>query len=346
MVAVNSIPTRLLLQPSRSSIADGQKRLAEAQSEAATGRHSDVGLTLGARVGTDIKMRTHIAALERARSGAQEASLAADTVQDALATLSGLADRFRSTLIGARTSENGRELTVTLATSALDSVKDSMSLTIDGKYLFSGLASDISPLKSYDNGPRQTLLGAFQAEFGFLPQDPAASALTAGDIQNFIDDAFSTFFSDTGWSSTWSNASSETPKFRLHTGERIDLSTTANMPFAQKLTQAFALMEVFGQSRIAATAFETVSNRALVLVSEGQAAIGDEQARIGIGQAKLRESRSALDQTRMRVTSAVSALENVDPYEVATRVNLLMSQLEGSYALTGRISRMNLLSYL
>jgi flagellar hook-associated protein 3 FlgL len=36
----------------------------------------------------------------------------------------------------------------------------------------------------------------------------------------------------------------------------------------------------------------------------------------------------------------------VDSYEAATRINLLMSQLETSYALTGRISRMSLLSYI
>ena len=346
MVAVNGIPTRLLLQPSRLGIADGQKRLADAQAEAATGRHTDVGLTLGARTGTDIKLRLSLGTLERSTSGVKQATLAADTVQDALAALSSLADRFRSTLVGASTSENGRGLTAALAVSALDSMQNSMSLTMNGRYLFSGLATDTPPLKAYSDGPRQTLLDAFQATFGMLPQDPAASALNADDVTNFINDVFGTFFSGTGWTSTWSAASSERPKFRLQSGERIDLSTTVNMPFAQKLAQAFALMDVFGQSNVNATAIAAVSKFSLILVSEAQVAIGDEQATIGIGQARLREERADLDQRKTRVTAAVSALESIDPYEAATRVNLLMNQLESSYALTGRLSRMSLLSYL
>jgi flagellar hook-associated protein 3 FlgL len=346
MVAINGIPTRLLLQPSRLGITDSQKRLADAQSEAATGRHSDIGSALGARMGTDIKYRVHLNTLERSGSGVKQAALAADAVQDALATLSSLADRFRSSLAGASTSVNGRELNAALAVSALDSMQNSMSLTMDGRYLFSGLASDTPPLKAYGEGPRQALRDAFQTEFGFLPQDPAASTLSADDVMSFIDDVFSSYFSGTGWTSTWSAASSEESKLRLQSGERIDLSTTVNTPFAQKLTQAFALMDIFGESKVNATAFAAVSNLSMVLVSEAQVAIGDEQAKIGIGQARLRDERVELDQKQTRITAAVLAFESVDPYEAATRVNLLMTQLESSYALTGRISRMSLLSYI
>lgn len=346
MMTVNGIPTRLLLQPSRLGIADGQKRLAEAQSEAATGRHHDIGLTLGARTGANIKLRLQLSTLERSASGVKQAALAAETVQDALAAMSSLADRFRSSLVGASTSQNGRGLNATLAASALDSMQSSMSLTTNGRYLFSGLATDTPPLKAYNDGPRQALLDAFQAEFGILPQDPAASAFAADDVANFIDNIFSTFFSGTGWTSTWSAASSEKLAFRLQSGERIDLSTTANMPFAQKLAQAFALMDVFGQSKVNATAFAVVSGRSMALVSEAQVAIGDERATIGIGQARLHEEGANLDQRKTRITAAVSALESVDPYEAATRVNLLMVQLESSYALTSRVSRMSLLSYL
>lgn len=346
MMTVNGIPTRLLLQPSRLGIADGQKRLAEAQSEAATGRHHDIGLTLGARTGANIKLRLQLSTLERSASGVKQAALAAETVQDALAAMSSLADRFRSSLVGASTSQNGRGLNAALAASALDSMQSSMSLTTNGRYLFSGLATDTPPLKAYNDGPRQALLDAFQAEFGILPQDPAASALAADDVANFIDNIFSTFFSGTGWTSTWSAASSEKLAFRLQSGERIDLSTTANMPFAQKLAQAFALMDVFGQSKVNVTAFAVVSGRSMALVSEAQVAIGDERATIGIGQARLHEEGANLDQRKTRITAAVSALESVDPYEAATRVNLLMAQLESSYALTSRVSRMSLLSYL
>ncbi len=49
---------------------------------------------------------------------------------------------------------------------------------------------------------------------------------------------------------------------------------------------------------------------------------------------------------RAATTEAIGAMESVDPYEAATRVNILMTQLESSYAVTGRISRMSLLNYI
>ncbi|WP_373504174.1 flagellin [Aestuariivirga sp.] len=74
--------------------------------------------------------------------------------------------------------------------------------------------------------------------------------------------------------------------------------------------------------------------------------IGKEQSRIGAGQQRLRTARDAYEIQTASITEAINALETVDPYEAATRVNLLMTQLEATYAVTGRLSRMSLLSYI
>lgn len=346
MAAINSIPTRLLLQPARQAIADGQRQLARAQSEQASGRHDDVTLALGARTGADISLRVHLSELEQSSSAMSLASLKAQTVQDSLSTLNSLAERFRSTITGARTSENGRMLSATLARTSLDALHDALSVTQDGQYLFAGLASDAAPLNRYDAGPRQAVIDAFRQNFGFPPDDPAAANLSATDIGNFLDGTFAALFSGGGWNATWSGASDETPKFRLLSGATVDVAATANAPFAQRMAQAFSVMDVLGQSKINAVAFTAAADKSLSLVSEAQARIGDEQARIGIGEARIKDAKAVLEQKKPVTTAAISTFESIDPYEAATRVNVLMTQLESSYSLTGRISRMNLLSYL
>ena len=112
------------------------------------------------------------------------------------------------------------------------------------------------------------------------------------------------------------------------------------------LAQAFTIMDVLGSSKINQAAFTSSVDKSLAIVSEAQVQVGEEQARLGIGQALVKDTRSGLEQRKTSLTTALSSLENVDPYEAATRVNLLMNQLESSYALTGRISRMSLLTYL
>lgn len=346
MTSPVAIPTRLLLQPARLGMADGQRRLAEAQAESASGRHHDVGLVLGGRTGADISLRTQLAGLETTLSDVSQASLAAEATQGALTALGDVAGRFRSGLASARNAEGGRAIAASLAATSLGSLYDALSTTQDGQYLFSGLATDQAPLAPLDSGPRQEMRDAFELHFGYPPDDPAAASLSANAVTDFLDTSFAALFQEPAWSTIWSSASGETQRFRLPSGEAVSLSTTAAAPYAQKLVQAFAMIDLLGSSKLNATAFSAAVDRSLALASDAQVRTGDEQARIGIGQARLKDTRTSLEQRKASVSTAIGSLENIDPYEAATRINLLMNQLESSYALTGRISRMSLLSYI
>lgn len=346
MSILGAIPTALLLQPTRTGMAESQKRLNEAQAEAQSGRHADVGLALGKATGTTIGLRLRLDAIEQTLGDTELARIKSETVQQALTGLSGLADRFRSTLTGARTTDTGRSVAAVFSQTSLDALQDAMSLTYDGHYLFGGLATDTPPLRPYASGPRQDVTTAFVAAFGFPPDDPAAEGITGAQLESFLDGAFDALFTAPGWNGTWSSAADETPVYRLPGGIGLNLSTTANASFTRSLAKAFSMIELLAESRVGAAAFEVATDKALSLVSEAQFQIAGDQARIGIGQARLREARDSFTQTKTVISAAVTSLEGVDPYEAATRVNILMSQLEGAYALTGRISRMSLLSYI
>ena len=346
MTRLDSISTRLLYQLPRTAIAEGQKQLAQAQTEAATGRHADMGMALGSRTGVTIGFRLRLDSVANTLDQVKLANSRAEIAQTSLSTLADLAKGFQSVLAGARGAENGKTLASTSGMLSLDAMQSTLSTTYDGQYIFGGLMSGSVPLSPYLAGPRQAVIGAFEARFGFPPSDPAASALSAADIESFLDGAFSDLFEDTDWRSTWSAASSEGMQFRVSTGGAIDLQTTADRPFARSLAQAFSMVEMLGSSSISRDAFQAVADRAMARISEAQLQIGSEQARIGAGQARLKLASEALERERRDFTSAINTLEGVDAYEAATRINVLMTQLETSYALTGRINRLSLLSYI
>lgn len=346
MIGTTGLPTRLLLQSSRMAVADSQRQLAEAQSESTSGRHADVGLTLGSRTGESITLRMQLASIEAASNGGNLAAVTASMTQDALSALSGVADRFRSQLAGARSAGPDPSVIASLAITALGSLEDQLSITHDGNFLFSGLASGSRPLKNYGDGPKQAVVDSFVATFGFPPDDPAAANLSATDVVEYMDGAFSSLFVSPAWSAVWSDAAADTGQFRPATGTPISLSSTAYAPFARKLAKAFSIAELLGSSRITGAAFTAASERAMILSAEAQSDIASEQSRVGIGQSRLKEAMLTLGQRKDVISRAVASLENVDPYDVATRMNLLMNQLESSYAVTGRLSKMSLLSYL
>ena len=58
---------------------------------------------------------------------------------------------------------------------------------------------------------------AFQARFGFAQGDPAASSISAADMQDFLDNDFAALFDDPAWSTNWSTASDEPLSTRIST---------------------------------------------------------------------------------------------------------------------------------
>ncbi|MFM8747618.1 MAG: flagellar hook-associated family protein [Aestuariivirga sp.] len=341
-----NIPSRLLLHASRFSIAQSQTRLEKAHTEASTGRHADIGIALGAQTGSSIRMRIELSAAEFSIASMKQAAAKADITQTSLTALNTLSEKFRSTLTAARNGENGRSVAITAAASSIDAMQDILSASHDGQYLFSGLNVDTAPLKPYQDGPRLAVVAAFEAEFGFPPDDPAAASLAKPQIESFIEESLDAVFNGAGWAAEWSNATDTTQGFRLSPDQNLSLSASANAEFSRKLAQSLSIVDVLGESKISTAAFEAAVDAALAKISETQIAIGREQTRIGFGQATLKDSEPLLIEKKNSLTSSIQALESVDSYEVATRVTLLMTQLESSYALTARIGRMSLLSYL
>lgn len=346
MPRVEGLPTLLLSNVSRQTIAASQVHLRQAQTEATSGRYHDVGLVLGAQTRASILIRNDAAGLIAIREQAEQAGLWGDVTQSALGAVTDLAEAFRSSLMGARNAEGAQALAATAARSALGGFQSVLSTSHDGQYLFGGLNANTPPLIPYDQGPEQAVIAAFEAEFGFALTDPAAETISAGQIQAFIGGSLASLFTGTAWTSIWSNAADESPVFRLSASEAVSVSTNANKPFAQALAMAFTTVDVLARARLGQAAFEAVTDAALQQVSQAQLLTGDEQARIGTGEARLREATEMLEARHVHLTASLAALESVDPYEAATRVNALMTQLETSYALTGRLSRMSLLSYI
>ncbi|MGY6568320.1 MAG: flagellin, partial [Salinarimonas sp.] len=70
------------------------------------------------------------------------------------------------------------------------------------------------------------------------------------------------------------------------------------------------------------------------------------KARLGVSQNRVAAADERLSIQRDIINRQIVDLENVDPFETATRVNSLMTQVEMSYSLTARIRQLSLLKYM
>lgn len=331
----------------RYSITSSQLDLSKAQIELASGRHADVGLTLGSNTGRDLLWRAQIAELQQFSDRNKLAGVQADVTQSALGAMRDLANTFLETLTGARNAFQGQEVAKSAAKSALVQLTALLNTTHDGQYIFGGTNSGTAPIADYATGTAKTSVDtAFAAAFGIAQNDPAVVNITAANMQAFLDTQFTSLFDATGWPANWSSAADELLMARVDSTQRVPVNASANNDAIRQLVQAITMVAELGTPGLNQTAFETIADKALSLTGAAVLGIGDEQSQLGISQNQISTANERIELRLNALTEDVQSIESVDKYEAATRVNSLMIQLETAYSLTGRISRLSLLNYI
>ncbi len=346
MVSVPVFPTQLLQSSARSYVARMQADLARMQREISSGRHDDLGLTLGTGVARDIGLRVHLSDVEYTLGQAKQIQPRNEMIQTSLDSITKLAKNFLETISGARGAVDGQNITTTAARNALKSLQSILNTSYAGQYIFGGQNADAAPFNDpLSGGPDAELEAAFQAAFGIPRNDPAVTQISPGDMESFLSGSFSQLFEDPTWSANWSNASNGNVLQRIGS-ETLDTSTNTNARFARELTQAFTVMASLGEGKLSQATFDTAVDKALSLVLSGQNQMGKEQTRIGLGQQRIADVIDSLELKKTTIANSINSLEAVDPYALATDVNSLMTQLQSSYAITARISQLSILSYI
>jgi flagellar hook-associated protein 3 FlgL len=334
----------------RQALAKVQQELADAQKEMVTGRHADVGNTLGFRTGQSISLRQEHSRLSTIVETNSTVSTRLTETQKTLQNLVDTAQDFAGQLLGSRVGGASALSVQTDAQSRLDAFLDAMNSSTANGYMFSGVNSDVKPLTDYFGSPpsaaQQGVANAFFAEFGITQSDPAAQNISATDMKTFLDTTFADLFNDPSWSTDWSSASTENVRSRISTSELIETSANANDQAFRKLAKAYTMVADLGTGNLGQPAFEVVVDEATRLINEAIGDLGGLQSKLGVAEQRVSDASDRMGLQLDILNKQVTSLENVDPNEAATRVNELATQIETSYALTARIMALSILDYL
>lgn len=331
----------------RAAAGGLQARLAEAQLELATGRHADLGLKVGYRVSLIAGWRGEIAENEARTARLNLASATADVSQSALTEMTGLVQSVMAVLTAARGAGGGRAMARQSAGAALEQLTSLLSTTFAGRYVFGGLNDQEQPLRTYPGSDAKAAVDqAILSGLGVSQHDAAFSAITADAMNDFLQNGLAAEFDETAWVLNWTAATADVPAVRLDDMASAVAASSAHAEVFRKFAEALTMVSELAQDHVGQPAFEAVIDRALSLLGESQLGLGAAQAAIGHGEARISGAiASASARTRI-LMGAVSAEEAVDPYEVTTRINMLMTQLEASYTVTSRLSGLSLVRFI
>jgi flagellar hook-associated protein 3 FlgL len=313
--------------------AELRAQVQRAAQEVATGRHADIGQALRGDFSPLLAVDASLARLAAFKSTAADAAFQVAAQQASIQGLSQLASGISSALMGARDVATPAQID-TLAADArgrLASAVGLLNAQASGRAVFSGQATGTLPL-----GPVEDLLAELETV--------AVGATTAGQVAA----AVTTWFANPlGFGAFYQGGPALTP-VPVAPDETAEVSTTAMDPAIRDTLSGLAMAALLDRDVLAGDPGE----RARLAATAGQHLMRGEDARITL-QARIGAVEAQIESARTRNGAEETALGilrsetgSVDPYEAATRLETIRTQLESLYLVTARVSRLSLTEYL
>jgi flagellar hook-associated protein 3 FlgL len=314
-----------------------QKRLSTLTEELTTGVKSDVAGAVSGdfKALSGIEHSLHLS--ESYKTAASEAGLFAATLQDVLGTVQDLAADIAPTLLNAGTT-GGAQLVNTTTTDArqkFHSAVSALNTQIADRFLLSGAATDQKPLRG-----SQDILDALMAT--------TTGQTTASGVINTVQAWFDAPPGGGGFADVIYGGAGTQSAFEIGPNDSAALDVTALDPAVVDVLKGMALAALVAEGVLPGDA----TGRALLSRTAGEALYASNsdlaslRARVGTVEAHIADTvtRNAAQSTALDI--ARTQILAADPYETATGLEAVQTQIETLYTITSRLSRLSLADFL
>lgn len=349
-MTIASISTLASRDVLRTTVLATQRRVDATAREIGSGRHDDLGLTLGGATRGLVVMRELSSEIATITETNAVAAVGLEHVQAAMTEMIDLANGLFSSATAARHAGGDRSLLVADARARLATLTELVSSTANGAHIFGGTNSASVPMQDYLVEPpgtaRAAVEAAFTSAFGFAPDDPLASTLTPAQLGTYLDGPYAALFDDAPWTATFSSASDRPLRMRIALNEVIEVPVSANSPEVRMLVSALVGLIDTGLEHMSAETGDALLAHVADRAATAAAGLVERQSRVGLEQMRITRASERLTAQRTVLETELGRRESVDLAEASTRLALLTSRLEAAYAVTARLHRMSIIDYL
>jgi flagellar hook-associated protein 3 FlgL len=324
------------------------------QNEIATGRKSDLAGTLGSQIRRSMNLHTLSGNLKSYIGNNNIIQSRLDITKSSLSNIAENTQEFKTSLLLAQNDARGQNLLVVQARNFLKLLISTMNNSFDNTYIFAGEKTNAKPLNDFYSTPVSAAKSAINDAFlnnppdgfGFSQTSPLVSSITPEQISSFIDGPLSSLFSADEWSRTWSNAGARPLKCKISPIQTLEASVTSNDPALHKIAMAYVMVCELGAENMNSNSYQTLMRRATDLLDEGIKLLNTTRTGVGVMQQNIEKANSSLNKQLLILDIQLSSLEGADQADTAAITNSILNQLEASYTLTSRVSRLSLVNYI
>ncbi len=303
--------------------------------EMSTGKVRDVSGRLDGDYSHLLDLDRSLSRLDAFQVSTAEAGLFTAAMQLSLTTVSDSLTEVASSLLsfGSSNQAVSHENASVQARNELDTIISALNTRTGGRSLFSGVATDVSPLPSAD-----TLLSALEVELTGLT--------TAADIRQAAED----WFDDPAGFNAVIYQGSDTPlaPMQISENEHVAIPLTATDP---------AIKDALRDITVAAVVSDDALNlppdqRTMLFTQLGvdlantQNEVTNLRALVGSAEARIEQAATRNSAARTSLEYSRNELIAADPYETAAQLQTVQFQLESLYSVTVRNANLSLVNFL
>lgn len=331
-MALTFTPDLLSYSNLSRNVADLKARADVTRTEAVTGRYEDITAQTNGDIGSahlTKKALDDVTAYKQNLTFSQNQAASAQTVLDSVNT-DGARIATEALAAAERGDSAALRTTVEEARAAIQSAFAALNTSVGGRALFSGDVAERAPLASPDQ---------FIADIEAI----MASATDAADAEAMLD----TYFNDPAGgfaTSVYQGGDGKAPGVEIAPGVRLDVAAKADEQSIRDLLRGLSSIATYDSAGFANRDMLIESGGARVL--EAGADLTDLRARIGVGESRIEAAITRYTQEEAALTTLFNQKTARDPYEAASELRLLETQLEASYLLTSRLSQLTIANYL
>lgn len=331
--SIGDLAQNLLLRRQSASL---QHTLSRLTSELVTGKHDDVAGSIRGDFGPLATIQRSLQVFDGYASARADTDLLLTGSQQALEGVQNIVgglgqELLAATSLGQMTAVDAR---IDQAADRFENTVLLMNARVGDRYLFSGENATTPPLSGAT---------AILDELRLV----VAGAVTVTDFEQAIDDWFDLplgGFETLGYQ----GGAKRDGAVRIGPSHDIRFELTASDGAFRDTLRNLGKLVLVSEGSFAGGAearTDIAESAALGLIAANDDFTG-ERAAIGNSQALLAAAETQVEAERVALIEARSKLTDVDPFETASQLEAVQTQIETLYTITARNSRLNLMEYL
>lgn len=344
----STISNMSITQALRMTMSQTQKDLVVAQAESVSGKHYDMGISLGAKTAQSLDLNREVDRLKALNTSNSLVTTRLGASQAALKDMAASGQEILNTVLAFGGNEDAQSLATskTSIQNYLNSIVDKANFSSSGEYLFSGINTDVKPLKDTALSSSSSFLQAQLTSFMTANGIASKSDMTQSQMSTFLSQVEATFTSDAYWKANISNASDTNTQSRITQGEVVQTSVNTNDQAMRKLVFGSVVALEFMDTQFSAGARNAVQKVSQDKLYQGINGITAMQGKLGLSEERVKKASDSLESQQTIITKYLGDLEGIDVPEAAARVKSLLSLVDASYTLTARIQQLSLVKFL